>query len=124
MGNHLSKYQIIEDYNNNEDTHVKPHISYIVNPTKKMIYIPKIKLITFYADNIEYQTEEGMTWEEWINSGYNTDGFYISEYNNYKYVFFSNGDFIVEGSNGILLPNVIIKPINYSRFKHTGGGLP
>lgn len=29
------------------------------------------KLITFYIDNIdnrEYQYEEGMTWEEWINT--------------------------------------------------------
>jgi hypothetical protein len=40
-------------------------------------------LITFYigrttSSQTSYQAEEGMTWEEWINSDYNTDGYYIS----------------------------------------------
>ena len=40
-------------------------------------------LITFYigrttSSQTSYQAEEGMTWEEWINSDYNTGGFYIS----------------------------------------------
>lgn len=30
-------------------------------------------LITFTIDGTEYQAEEGMTWEEWINSEYNID---------------------------------------------------
>lgn len=30
-------------------------------------------LITFTIDGVEYQAEEGMTWEEWINSEYNID---------------------------------------------------
>lgn len=29
-------------------------------------------LITFTIDGEEYQAEEGMTWEEWVNSEYNT----------------------------------------------------
>ena len=33
------------------------------------------KLITFTIDNIEYQAEEGMTWGEWVNSEYNTEGY-------------------------------------------------
>ena len=36
------------------------------------------KLITFivkYTEEVSYQAEEGMTWEEWINSDYNTGGF-------------------------------------------------
>lgn len=41
-------------------------------------------LITFYigrttSSQTSYQAEEGMTWEEWINSDYNTDGYYISD---------------------------------------------
>ena len=32
-------------------------------------------IITFNIEGTEYQAEEGMTWEEWINSDYNTDNF-------------------------------------------------
>lgn len=34
-------------------------------------------LITFSVDGTEYQAEEGMTWEQWCNSEYNVDGYYI-----------------------------------------------
>ena len=34
-------------------------------------------LINFTIDGTSYQAEEGMTWEEWVNSSYNTDGFII-----------------------------------------------
>ena len=30
------------------------------------------ELITFTIDGVEYQAEEGMTWEQWVNSDYNT----------------------------------------------------
>ena len=36
-----------------------------------------IKLITFTIDGVTYQAEPGMTWEEWVNSKYNTIGAYI-----------------------------------------------
>ena len=32
-------------------------------------------LITFTVDGVEYQSEEGMTWEEWVESDYNIHGF-------------------------------------------------
>ena len=31
--------------------------------------------ISFTIEGTSYQAEEGMTWKEWINSDYNTDGF-------------------------------------------------
>jgi hypothetical protein len=34
-----------------------------------------VQLITFTIAGTEYQAEEGMTWEEWCNSEYNTDDF-------------------------------------------------
>lgn len=34
-------------------------------------------LITFTVDGISYQAEKGSTWGEWIESKYNTDGFYL-----------------------------------------------
>ena len=86
MGKHLSKYSSEADYNNNKDNHVKPYISLITTSPKKMKYEKKVltNLITFYIDNTQYQAEEGMTWEEWVNSEYNTDGFYISDQKTYK----------------------------------------
>lgn len=36
-----------------------------------------IKLITFTIDGVTYQAEPGMTWEEWVNSKYNTDGYLV-----------------------------------------------
>jgi hypothetical protein len=41
-------------------------------------------LITFYithynGSNLEYQAEEGMTWAEWCESEYNTDGYTYEE---------------------------------------------
>jgi hypothetical protein len=34
--------------------------------------------ITFTIDSIEYQAEEDMTWADWVDSEYNTGGFYVS----------------------------------------------
>ena len=32
-------------------------------------------MISFTIDGVIYQAEEGMTWEEWINSDYNDNTF-------------------------------------------------
>ncbi len=34
-------------------------------------------LITFTLEGISYQAEDGMTWEDWLDSEYNVKGFYI-----------------------------------------------
>lgn len=39
-----------------------------------------VKLISFTIGHIPYQAEEGMTWGEWVNSEYNTDGYYLDYY--------------------------------------------
>lgn len=36
-------------------------------------------IITFSIDGIEYQAEDGMTWAEWVDSEYNTNGFVNDE---------------------------------------------
>jgi hypothetical protein len=33
-------------------------------------------LISFTIDGVSYQAEEGMTWEDWVNSEYNVDKFW------------------------------------------------
>lgn len=35
----------------------------------------KVTVISFTIASTSYQAEEGMTWNEWINSNYNTDGY-------------------------------------------------
>lgn len=34
-------------------------------------------MIEFFIDGTAYQADEGMTWEEWVDSGYNTGGYCI-----------------------------------------------
>lgn len=58
--NHAAQFRAIEDY---------PEIC---DPN----YVP---IISFTIDGVSYQAEEGMTWGEWVNSEYNTDGYYICE---------------------------------------------
>lgn len=36
------------------------------------------KKIKFTIDSKSYEADEGMTWEQWVNSTYNTDGFVIT----------------------------------------------
>ena len=37
-----------------------------------------IGLITFTIGGVEYEAKEGMTWGEWVESEYNSEGYYIS----------------------------------------------
>lgn len=46
-----------------------------------------IKIITFKIDETEYQAEEGMTWEEWVNSEYNTKEYLIFDGYDGIYIF-------------------------------------
>lgn len=117
MGKHLSLYQTEDEYNNNKDTHLTPNVSLIVNPIEQIIFIPETKsdTFTFIIDDVEYQAEEGMTWEQWINSKYNTNGFYIYEKYNYEYIAFSNGDTVISTNGAGVFSTEIVKPINYGR---------
>ena len=45
-------------------------------------------MISFTIAGTSYQAEEGMTWEQWVNSSYNTGGFYVIDGS--TYVFFSD----------------------------------
>lgn len=88
-------------------------------------YILKMdnNLISFSISGVNYFCEEGMTWEEWVNSEYNTNGFYVSEKYNHKYVFFDNGDFVISHSSGVVTPDEIIKSVTiYDGFTDNGGG--
>ena len=56
-----------------------------------------VSLITFTIAGTEYQAEEGMTWEEWVNSEYSNDTFYI----NGDYIFFKLGGEIITNTQDV-----------------------
>lgn len=81
-----------------------------------------VNLITFYVSEsmfdkpniIEYTATEGMIWEEWIDSEYNTSDFYIDEID--LYVLTSDGLSISNSAGHSVRPfDVIINGERYSR---------
>jgi len=50
----------------------------ITNAEIEALFV-EVTLISFTIDGTTYQAEEGMTWTEWVNSTYNTDGDYVVE---------------------------------------------
>lgn len=46
-----------------------------------LIVEPSGPLINFTIDQTSYQAELGMTWGEWVNSAYNTDGYFVGPSN-------------------------------------------
>ena len=69
-------------------------------------------LITFTIDGTEYQAEEGMTLEQWVNSGYNTDGYFIA-YDKYIRKRYNNQDWTVKTNNGVCIKTDFIINTNY-----------
>lgn len=57
--------------------------------------------ITFTIDEIEFQAQEGMTWGEWVDSGYNTDGYIVFEGH------WITKDYGYDGKTGLGCANVV-----------------
>lgn len=77
-----------------------------------------VNLITFYIGDTPYQCEEGMTWEEFVNSEYNTEGlFQINNYNNIEY----NQKIIVLNHVMVFNTDIILNG-NIYEFYSSGGG--
>ena len=66
------------------------------------------KLITFTIKDMEYYAKDGMTWEEWVNSSYNVDGFTVISTGVYKH----NVGYIMNNYQ-IVSPFDIILPQQY-----------
>lgn len=64
-----------------------PNMSYCISENE-MHYTPELSntMISFVvravhgSENVTYQAEEGMTWGEWVNTPYNTDGWEVYIY--------------------------------------------
>lgn len=74
-------------------------------------------IITFTVGGVEYQAEEGMTWEEWVDSEYNTDGYYITED---RMIRLSQYQTVVVDINNVVKSSDIILNISYI-FSNIGG---
>ena len=79
------------------------------------------QVIVFTIDGVEYHADSGMTWEEWINSDYNTDGFCLA-YATEKMAFVTlNGrDLYAYGALIVQSTMVIDSKINYTFTYDTG----
>lgn len=73
-------------------------------------------LISFTVVGTKYYAEEGMTWEDWVNSIYNKDNFIIDNNSELK----SNAGFIFQNSHQITINEVIEENVIYSLS--SGGG--
>ena len=76
-------------------------------------------LITFTIEGTEYQAEEDMTWGEWVESEYNTDGCYIETVGGvYDYLNLSSGETIKHSEGSITYvaeaSDIIIPNVNYT----------
>ena len=71
-----------------------------------------IVLITFSIDGTTYQAEEGMTWEDWISSEYDTAGYIKSRSGNVIHAYTS--DYLFLGSGSVKTTELIVKDGNYS----------
>ena len=61
------------------DEIIHPNELVAITSTEIEELFAEITLISFTFRNATYQAEEGMTWQVWVNSAYNTEGFKIED---------------------------------------------
>ena len=73
----------------------------------------KVKMISFTINNVQYQAEEGMTWKDWCNSGYNPGTYLIQ------------GNYVYAGSwtiNSVKPSDLIVNGKSYTHNTGSQGG--
>lgn len=80
----LKTFETEEQYTSfkNSDNAIYPHICYTEDTDK--IWVEKYGKTIFYLDDVEMEFEEGMTWEQFVNSEYNNPEKYIEEWQTIK----------------------------------------
>ena len=86
---------------------------------------PTLIEFTIYTDSnllsgTTYQAEEGMTWTEWVESEYNTDGYFINVYDHIVTV--AGTSFIYKGDDAAGPSQIITTSDIYSLHSGMGGG--
>jgi hypothetical protein len=67
-----------------------------------------VSIILFTINSTTYQAEEGMTWGEWVESDYNTGGFYLSAYDANN-ILSTYGTYIKFNNNDVIRSDIIIE---------------
>lgn len=87
------------------------------------------KLIKFTVDKVEYQTEEGMTWEQYCGSKYNTLGCFLVDGDDVVYTQYENNggwdyqyEFIMYDGSTVSRSDIIIPNAAYALFYDGGIG--
>lgn len=60
----------------------------------EVVGVTAVTLINFTIADVLYQAEEGMTWEQWVNSSYNTGGYVVYE----NYVNNSSAQYVADAN--------------------------
>ena len=77
-------------------------------------------MISFTIVGTSYQAEEGMTWEQWVNSEYNTNHYFITGTDSRIYQ--SHNTFVTGyGENAIHKNDTIISAYKYYVYTEGGG---
>lgn len=96
---YLKLFETEAEYTQFKDSEqfITPNVSYIENSDVVMYnpYVAPVSLIEFTINGASYQAEEGMTWQEFVESSYN-DGnvIYDAQYHSISYSgnpIFNNG---------------------------------
>lgn len=63
--------------------------------------VEEAQLINFYIDSTAYKAEEGMTWTEWVESEYNTDGYSVGNAGNGSTIIANTGSAVCGEGAGV-----------------------
>lgn len=97
-----------------------PTATMTIQCTIAEVNIPMVVYINFGISGSPYQAEEGMTWGDWVNSSYNTTGFYIAGQSVHPY----NSEMTIAYTNGYdVSPTEQINNNESYVYKSIGGGL-
>ena len=81
-----------------------------------------LEIISFTVGSTNHQAVKGMTWNDWVASAYNTEGYYIL---GYDIIVTTNvgANSVMYNSNPVLYTDFIIDGAAYT-LNHAGGGNP
>ena len=74
--------------------------------------------IRFTIEGVTYTAKDGWTWADWIESEYNTDGYYIGEYD---YIYSADGSSVQDGTTKAWASDTITDGTAYQRSFSTRG---
>ena len=114
---YLKKFQTNADYQafKGTDDWITPNVT-LITGDNNIVFESFINTIIFTIGGTEYQAEEGMTWEEWCNSEYNKNGFYIKDSKPYA----QNGITVIFKNYAVVHSYDIIIEAEYIIQSHSG----